>query len=178
MDRLPIIAELADRRGVRAPAESTVTDEPPPALLYVPPPLMFVLAFLAGVGVQAQLPLPAAAPEALRSAGAILALLGLFLALWCAWMFLAARTTVIPHGRPHRLLRAGPYRFTRNPMYLSLVLVYLGAAAWFAQPWSALLVALPVALVNAVVIPFEERRLGYLFGEEYLRYCATVRRWL
>lgn len=151
---------------------------PVPAILRLPPPLLFALVFLIGVGVQRYWPLPAAAPEGLRSAGAVLALLGLLLALSCGAMFLAARTTVIPHGHPRRLLRAGPYRYTRNPMYLSLTLVYLGAAAGFGQPWSALFVVVPLAVVNGWVIPFEERRLRETFGEEYRRYCATVRRWL
>lgn len=154
------------------------SEDPVPGFMRLPPPLLFVLGFFAGVGAQRLVPLPAAAPDGLRSAGAVLALLGLLLALSCASMFLAVRTTILPHGHPRRLLRAGPYRFTRNPMYLSLTLVYLGAAAWFAQPWSAVLVILPVALVNGAVIPFEEGRLRGTFGEEYVRYCAEVRRWL
>lgn len=93
-------------------------------------------------------------------------------------MFVLARTTLIPHGQASRLITAGPYRFTRNPMYLSLTLGYLGAAAIFLQVWPLLLLPIPVVTMNTFVIPFEEARLRECFGETFRDYCGRVRRWI
>lgn len=152
-----------------------------PHVMRIPPPLLFVATFLVGLGIQRLVPLTihssdvAAASQAL---GAGLAVCGALLALSCVGMFLVARTTLIPFGTASKLMTSGPYRFTRNPMYLSLTLVYLGAAGIFVQPWPLLLLPLPLATVNMIVIPFEEMGLREVFGEAFQQYCANVRRWI
>lgn len=154
---------------------------PIPPLLRVPPPLLFVATFFGGLGLQHLAPLRIHSAMFLGASHAVglgLAASGLLLALSCLALFLAARTTVIPFGSAARLITDGPYRFTRNPMYVSLVLVYVGAAGIFAQPWSLALLPLPVVIVHTIVIPFEEARLRASFGEAFERYCLGVRRWL
>lgn len=103
---------------------------------------------------------------------------GIVLALCCVALFLLRRTTLIPFGSASQLLTCGPYRFSRNPMYVSLVLVYFGVAVSLAQLCSLLLLPLPVAAIQTVVIPFEESRMQSLFGNDFVEYCARVRRWL
>jgi len=150
-------------------------------VLRVPPPLLFVLTFLAGTGIQHLAPLAAGSLALLRAehlAGAALLAAGVLLALTCLGMFLSARTTVIPHRTASRLLTHGPYRFTRNPMYLSLVLVYLGVAALTGLVWPLVLLPLPVLLVDRLVIPYEEARLRQAFGNACEEYFSRVRRWL
>ena len=150
-------------------------------VLRVPPPLLFVLTFLAGTGIQQRAPLALNSPAMLRVehvAGIALAGVGVLLALTCLGMFLTARTTVIPHRTASRLLTHGPYRFTRNPMYLSLVLVYLGVAALTGLVWPLVLLPLPVLLVDRLVIPYEEARLRQAFGSACEEYFSRVRRWL
>jgi protein-S-isoprenylcysteine O-methyltransferase Ste14 len=93
-------------------------------------------------------------------------------------MFFRSRTTVIPHGTPSTLIASGPYRFTRNPMYVSLVLIYVGAVLLKAQIWPLLLLPVPVAVVDRAVIPFEEARLREQFGPHYEEYRRRVGRWL
>jgi len=150
-------------------------------LLRVPPPLLFVLAFLAGVGLQHLLPLAPATTgliSAVQFIGKGLAIAGIALALCCLVMFLLSRTTLIPFGSAAQLVTHGPYRFTRNPMYLSLVLVYLGVAATLVQAWSLLLLPVPITVMHHIVIPYEEQRLRDLFGDAFDSYCASVRRWI
>ncbi len=150
-------------------------------LLRVPPPLYFVLTFLAGAGIQQLAPLGPSSLAALRAehvAGIALLAAGVLLALACLAMFFAARTTVVPHRTASRLLTRGPYRFTRNPMYLSLVLVYLGIAALTGLAWPLLLLPLPVLLLDRLVIPYEEARLRDAFGAACEEYFSRVRRWL
>ncbi len=77
-----------------------------------------------------------------------------------------------------RLVTTGPYRFTRNPMYLGLVLVALGIAFWVGA-WPMFLAPLATfATTNWVHIPFEEQRMRQQFGQEFDAYADRVRRWI
>src|ERR1044071_5001243 len=130
-------------------------------LLRVPVPWVFVLGYLAGVAVQA-LVTPLAPPgrhPRVRIAGVALLAIGALIAGWGLLTFRQARTTTVPGARSARLVTWGPYRFTRNPMYVGLTLAYTGEAAWLDQIWPLVLLPLVVAYVNGVVIPLEEATL-------------------
>jgi protein-S-isoprenylcysteine O-methyltransferase Ste14 len=146
-------------------------------LIRIPPPLVFVVAFLAGAGLQRLAGLSVPAVRILQIAGFGLVGCAILLALCSLSMFLAARTTVVPFSTASKLVTWGPYQFTRNPMYVSLVLAYLGAVAVFSQVFALFFLALPVLLVHKIVIPFEEKRMRAVFGEAYDQYCSKVRRW-
>ncbi|HVY64578.1 MAG TPA: isoprenylcysteine carboxylmethyltransferase family protein [Gammaproteobacteria bacterium] len=149
-------------------------------VMRLPPPLLFVVTFFAGIGLERLVPLqiPSSVAAVSRPIGIGLLACGVLLAVACVGMFLVGRTTIVPHGEASRLITHGPYRLTRNPMYVSLALTYLGVACMLVQPWSLLLLPFPVALVNAIVIPFEEARLREIFGDEFRQYCSQVRRWI
>ena len=160
---------------------ATATAARIPLLLRVPPPLLFVITFVAGAGLQHLAPLTVDASNivlAIRVIGVGLTATGVLIALSCLALFLAARTTVIPFGTSTSLISRGPYRFTRNPMYLSLVLVYLGVAGILVELWPLFLLPLPVAILHRMVIPFEEARLREAFGAAFDHYCTRVRRWI
>jgi len=150
--------------------------------LKVPPPVV-ALATVAAMWGLAQLFPPLALPRPMRfgvAAAAAVALAGVLTSGWGIAVFRRARTTVNPHtpGKATSLVSAGPYRFTRNPMYLGLLLVL---AAWTVFLASVPAAAGPVAFVlymNRFQIAPEERVLQGLFGDEYLAYKARVRRWL
>jgi len=74
------------------------------------------------------------------------------------------------------LITSGPYRFTRNPMYLGLALTYVGEAGALLQAWPLLTLVAVLAYVNWWVVPIEEERLEAF--REYGDYCSRVRRWL
>ena len=94
-----------------------------------------------------------------------------------AGIFQRLRTTTTPGEAPNRLVTTGPYRFTRNPMYLGLVLAYLGEQGMLILAWPLLFLALTVGYVNWFVIPLEEASLR-AFGPAYDAYRARVRRWI
>ena len=150
-------------------------------LLRVPVPWVFVLGYLAGVGLQLVLPRASYSPATMRSlfaAGILLWLAALAIAGWALVLFHLRRTTTTPGEISKAFVAQGPYRFSRNPMYVGLVLAYLGEMSWLAQI-APLLFLLPViAYLQGVVIPLEEARLRETFGETYAAYCARVRRWL
>jgi protein-S-isoprenylcysteine O-methyltransferase Ste14 len=114
----------------------------------------------------------------LRLLGASCLVAGLALDIWAIATFRRAGTTPHPAGPTTALAVGGPYRFTRNPMYLGLVFLLAALALLANSLWP--LILLPVVIVNVrrAVIDREERYLTAKFGEEYLRYKARVRRWL
>jgi protein-S-isoprenylcysteine O-methyltransferase Ste14 len=93
--------------------------------------------------------------------------------------FYVARTSVDPKNpsKATSLVSNGIYKFSRNPMYLGLLLILLSWALWLANAFNVLLAAGFVSYMNAFQIQPEESALAGLFGKEYRNYCIKVRRW-
>jgi protein-S-isoprenylcysteine O-methyltransferase Ste14 len=104
----------------------------------------------------------------------IAAILGVW-GLVCFWL---VRTNPLPDKPSTVLVIVGPYRITRNPMYVGLIFLYVGLAIWFAVFWAMALLPLCIAVIRYYVIAKEERYLERKFGQEYLDYKTRVRRWL
>ncbi len=150
-------------------------------LMNIPVPWTYVLTFLAGCGLQYLVPLTIYSADILligRIAGTVLIVSGVLLAFSSLGIFRAAHTTTVPFEKPSKLIIWGPYRFTRNPMYVGLALTYMGVAGIQAQIWPVLLLPLLAIYIHMVVIPIEESRLREVFGDTYEQYCIRVRRWL
>lgn len=148
-------------------------------LLHVPVPWVFVLIYLLGLGLE-RLSHRAISPHAARVsmiAGCGLFAVGLVIAGWGQVLFRKANTTTVPGKLSAKLVTSGPYRFTRNPMYVGLTFAYLGEAALLKQIWPVIVLPLMIAYLNWTVIPVEEAKLKEAFQDEYERYRASVRRW-
>jgi len=149
------------------------------ALLRLPVPWVFVLAYLAGAGLQAVFHSGALADYGfIAPMGWVLFFLGAALAAWGWLIFRRVRTTRVPGETSTTLVTWGPYRFTRNPMYVGLAVAYLGEAGILHQAIPVLLLLLTIVYLNRVVIPVEEKRLLAVFGADYEKYRKEVRRWL
>ena len=111
--------------------------------------------------------------------GILLFLAGWILPVWAVARFRRAGTELNPASKTNKaLVTEGPYRITRNPMYLGLTLATLGAAIWVG-PWPMLLAPVAVFLTaNFVHIPFEEAKMRRQFGESFDAYARHVRRWV
>jgi protein-S-isoprenylcysteine O-methyltransferase Ste14 len=160
--------------------EEEPTTNPTRFLMRVPVPWVFVLAYLVGVGLESLRPIiigPAAA-QVSTVIGAMLFAVGAATAGWALTIFRRARTTTVPGKRSSALVTWGPYRMTRNPMYVGLILAYIGEAGLLKQIWPLVPLTLVVAYLNWTVIPIEEARLKEAFHDDYEQYRATVRRWL
>jgi protein-S-isoprenylcysteine O-methyltransferase Ste14 len=142
------------------------------------PPLIYLGAIALGLAIHFVWPV-AIVPSAIGPPiGAIVIVVAVALFISSVRTFRAAGTPV-PGNRPTTtIVRAGPYRFSRNPIYLAFSLFQLGLSIWVNSV--ALLITLvpAVALMSLVVIPREERYLEARFAAEYLPYKASVRRWL
>ncbi len=149
-------------------------------LLKVPVPWVFILAYLIGVAFQYFFPVKihsAGVSLIIKIAGVVVFVSGGLLAAWSLFIFRKERTTTVPGKSSKKIVDYGPYRFSRNPMYVSLILAYLGEAGLLTQLWPVILL-LPVFLyVNQVVIPLEEEILKKDFKEAYEGYRAQVNRW-
>jgi len=142
---------------------------------------MYAGAVVAGLLVQRAVPLhlvSAGYTPAVHVAAAVVCALGVLLSATALRVFRKAGTSPIPIKPTTALTFEGPYRFTRNPMYLSLALVTLAIALWLDVVWIAVALIAVVLLIDRSVIAREERYLERKFGEPYLAYKARVRRWL
>ena len=143
-----------------------------------PPLLQFGLTFALGVLIDASLR-ELAAPSLWPGApGGVLIVAGSLLFASGMWTFARARTGILLQRPAARVVTHGPYRWTRNPMYLGCVLIYVGAALVFNSIVAFLLLPLVIVLVTLTVIRREERYMTRQFGEAYLDYCRRVRRWI
>jgi protein-S-isoprenylcysteine O-methyltransferase Ste14 len=151
-----------------------------PILAIIPPPAQFAVTFLVGIGLDWLTPWRPGwmAIGGVRWAGFALTVAGCSLAVAAAGRFVLRGTTLHPTGQPARLVVGGAHAWSRNPMYLSLTVIYVGLALVLGSAWPLILVVLPWASMNRVVIPFEEARLRQTFGRDYVDYCRRVRRWI
>ena len=142
-----------------------------------PPPLIFGIPFIAGVVLQHYRPLRFL-PALLAYGLGVPLLLGFFLGIPALIAFKRAGTSPNPSKPSSALVTTGPYRITRNPLYLGMLCGYLGGTSLVNSVY--LLTFLPIVLVvmHFGVIRREEAYLEKLFGDDYLAYRRRVRRWL
>ncbi len=144
----------------------------------VRPPLVYLCAIALGLAMHALWPVHLVPPSLGASVGVILTLVAVALFLSAVRSFRAAGTPV-PGNRPTAtIVRAGPYRFSRNPIYLAFSLLQLGLALWVNALGLLITLVAAVVLMSFVVIPREERYLEGRFPSRYVPYQTAVRRWL
>jgi protein-S-isoprenylcysteine O-methyltransferase Ste14 len=135
---------------------------------FVRPPQVYLIAILAGIGLDLLRPLR-------WLPGIVGPCFGVPLVIVSLAIFFASTN----HGQPTtRIVRSGLYRFSRNPIYLSFSLLMLGIAFSRNSVWLLGTLAVALCLMNFIVIPREERDLERRFGPEYLGYKWKVRRWI
>lgn len=157
-------------------------DAPPgphPGVVF-PPPLIYLGFLLLGWGIERMfLDLDLGlATEVRRPLALALVVAGLVLDGWAGGLFRRHRTAVEPWKPASALLLEGPYRFSRNPIYLGFAVAYAGFAVGMDSPVALVLLAPCLVLVDRFVIRREETYLAARFGESYSAYRRSVRRWI
>lgn len=142
------------------------------------PPLLFGSTLLLALLLRFLFPTPLLAYPVNLIIGVPLIVVGMLTLRQCFGYMRRARTTIHPAGSTTAIVSTGLYRYTRNPMYLSLTLIYLGVCVAANAYWGLLLLIPLLVVVQKGIIEREERYLERKFGEEYLRYKQQVRRWL
>jgi protein-S-isoprenylcysteine O-methyltransferase Ste14 len=148
---------------------------PNPGLLR--PPIIFLCAILLGIALNWAWRLHFL-PGHVGLLGPLITLCAVLLFLLSYREFRAAGTSVRGSERTSTIVRTGPYRFSRNPIYLAFILFVLGLSVWLNNLWLLVTLVPAVGIIAMVVIPREERFLERNFNDQYSSYKARVRRWL
>lgn len=146
-----------------------------------PPPTLFVVGFLIAVALDRwtrSLGLGGGNRTALLIAGWVLIGAGMLVLLWAMLTFARARTSILPSRPARTIVATGPFRYSRNPMYVAFSAIYIGLSLLMSMAWPLLLLPLVLLGLYALVIRREEHYLGHAFGDEYAAYRSRVRRWL
>ena len=143
-----------------------------------PPPLIYAGALIAGLLANRLYPVRFLPCGLSRALGPPLVAAGLVIGFFGFREMKRAGTNVDPYHPATAIVTGGPYRYTRNPLYVGMTLIYAGLAARANALPAALLLPPVLAVMRSGVIEREERYLEGKFGEEYLRYKGRVRRWI
>jgi protein-S-isoprenylcysteine O-methyltransferase Ste14 len=144
----------------------------------VPPPLYYVAGFLAGVALELVWP-TSWPPVGVRIAVTVLAVVAWLALDGAATLFFRrAGTSMVPMNPTTALVTSGPYRLSRNPMYLGMAFLYIAFAFAFAVIWALAFLPVVLVIVDRFVIAREEPYLERKFRQDYRDYKARVRRWL
>lgn len=143
-----------------------------------PPPLIFAIPLIVGLVANWLSPLPILTGRVGLWMGIALAIAGLGLIVTGIIEFRHANTAVVPFRPTTAIVSSGPFRFTRNPLYLGFVLIYIGASLAANTLWPLFMLPLAILVLLHGVVKREERYLERKFGTAYTDYRARVRRWM
>ena len=153
--------------------------KPDTPAVHIPPPV--IVAVFLGVGLLADYFFKAGFSTArwwLDWLGYAMTVLGFAIALWCAYLYHKSRTSILPHTADSHMIETGPFAWSRNPIYLSMLLVFAGMCLWMNAPIALLFIIPTYLALRYYVIAREEAYLSRRFGEPYMSYQSCVRRWL
>lgn len=144
----------------------------------LPPPLLFLGFLILALALNWLKPLGIAPSAGLLTAAVLTTLAGLILGFLAVRQMRRAHTSPDPGEPTTALVATGPYRFSRNPIYLGFTLLVLGISLLARTWWGLILTPLCILIVSRLIIRAEEAYLLDRFGEQYRRYTAQVRRWI
>jgi protein-S-isoprenylcysteine O-methyltransferase Ste14 len=148
--------------------------------VYIPPPLFYILIFLAAVFVQKKVSIDDSLfhLQITKAAGILLLVISLFFLITILRKFFQSKNTLILIKPASSLQTNGIYSISRNPMYVGLAIVYLGITCLIGNWWNFILFPFLLLIIQEYIIKKEEKYLERAFGLKYLDYKNKVRRWL
>lgn len=138
----------------------------------------FMILLILSIGLNFVIPIMTVIHAPYTYFGIVVIGFGVVMDLWSSSLFLRSKTTVSPYGSPTSLVTSGPFRISRNPMYLGMaailsgIAILLGTLVTFAFP------VIFIMIIETQLIPDEERKLEKIFGEQYKEYKNKVRQWI
>jgi protein-S-isoprenylcysteine O-methyltransferase Ste14 len=143
-----------------------------------PPPLIYLTALVIGLALGYLGPTPFLPRSLAYGLGAVLVLIGAWIIISARRMMQRAGTAIRPTIPTTALVITGPFRFTRNPLYVGATLIYVGIAVAARSLWALALLLIVLVVMQRGVIDREEHYLERKFGADYVRYKERVRRWI
>jgi len=142
------------------------------------PPVYFFAALVAMAALHFYLPFEPLVQWPWNFSGGILILAGVVIVFTSVFLFVKAKTTIIPFAQSSRLVTKGFYKYTRNPMYLGMVFILVGVNVCMATVAPAVVILAFVWILNRWFIDEEEKMMEEAFDNEFLEYKSRVRRWI
>ncbi len=148
--------------------------------VYIPPPLFYVLIFLASVFIQRKLPISEFLfhQTIIKIVGILFLIVALFFLVRSLRQFFLTKNTLILIKPASSLQKTGIYGITRNPMYVGLAFVYIGVACFVGNWWTFILLPFLIFIIQEYIIKREEKYLELEFGQAFRDYRNVVKRWL
>lgn len=149
--------------------------------VHFPPLLIYVIGYGIGWLIGRAYPLlilSGGVNVAMQALGWLLIVSSVIFVTAALIIFRRHRTGIYPNQPASTIVKNGPYRYTRNPMYLGMTAVYIGISLLTNMLWPLLVLPILIAILQSTVIRREESYLREAFGEAYESYCRDVRRWI
>lgn len=147
--------------------------------VYIPPPLFYIAFFYFSLILEHDFPFGVSLfrkPHQ-QFIGWVLCLIGIGIGLMALIQFIRSRNSIVTIKSAHSLQTGGVYRYSRNPLYVSLFFIYFGAAFFWGNWWTFIIAPFLVMVMRLYVIKREEKYLKRRFGRHYKVYKKSVRRW-
>ena len=148
------------------------------AAVKIPPPLVFLIVLLATYGMHYFWPIGIGSVSVFKYIGMAVVVLGIVIIIIASISFKQTETNIEPWKPTTKIITAGIYGYSRNPIYLALCLVQMGMGIFLNSLWVLIGVIITAILLYHIAIIKEELYLETKFGEEYVQYRIKVRRWL
>jgi protein-S-isoprenylcysteine O-methyltransferase Ste14 len=148
-------------------------------MLKILPPIWYFIFLIAGLLVHFYIPVARVFTFSYPIVGIVLLIAGQALSMYASALFSKEKTEILPTSETNsKLVVYGPFKYSRNPMYLGMVLSLLGIAVWAGTLPMFVAAFLDFCVLNFVFIPFEERKMSRIFGASYEEYRHKVRPWI
>jgi protein-S-isoprenylcysteine O-methyltransferase Ste14 len=144
----------------------------------VMPPVYFFTVLIIMIGLHIFLPASRILSSPYKYFGSLLIICGFVLNIWCSNTFSKAGTPIKPFEQPNHLVTKGPFRISRNPMYLGMVFVLFGVSLLLGTVSPLIAIPVFILVIQKMFIKHEEKSLEQTFDEEYHEYRKRVRRWI
>lgn len=142
------------------------------------PPTYLIFLLLASIVLNSVFPIKKVMIPPYSYLGSILIIFGIVLNIWCDSLFKKRKTTIKPHEIPTSFEISGPYKMSRNPIYLGMASILTGTALLLGSIITFLTPVVFLIIMDKLFIPMEEKNLENKFGREYVNYKKRVRRWI
>jgi protein-S-isoprenylcysteine O-methyltransferase Ste14 len=142
------------------------------------PPVWFLLSIISMVGLHLVLPVKQLFFPPITYLGLVAIALGIGTVLFCAYLFKRNQTVIVPFQESSYLIRESIFNYSRNPIYLGMIITLVGVGIYLGSFTPVLIIPLFSVLIQELFIKEEERMLEAKFGEEYREYKASVKRWI